>query len=52
MKKSVPIAMALLASLSLPALADGDPEKGKVFNKCKACHVAKASNKVGPTLKA
>lgn len=53
MKKSVPLALALLASLSLPALAEGDPAKGaKVFNKCKACHVADAdTNKVGPTLK-
>ena len=53
MKKSVPLALALLASLSLPALADGDVEKGKaVFNKCKACHEnEKGVNKVGPTLK-
>ena len=53
MKKSVPLALALLASLSLPALADGDVEKGKaVFNKCKACHEnEKGINKVGPTLK-
>ena len=34
---SVNLALALLASLSLPALAEGDPAKGaKVFNKCKA----------------
>ncbi|MFO1123339.1 MAG: cytochrome c family protein [Hyphomicrobiales bacterium] len=53
MKKSVPLALALLAGLSLPALADGDVEKGKaVFNKCKACHEnEKGVNKVGPTLK-
>ena len=53
MKKSVPLALALLASLSLPALAEGDPANGaKVFNKCKACHEnEKGVNKVGPTLK-
>lgn len=34
------------------ALADGDPEDGaKVFNKCKACHVAdEPQNRVGPHL--
>jgi cytochrome c len=42
-------ALALWGSV---ALADGDPEDGaKVFNKCKACHVAdEPQNRVGPHL--
>jgi len=43
----------LLASLAMPALAEGDAEKGaKVFKKCKACHTVGegAKNKVGPIL--
>ena len=53
MKKSMTLALALLASLSGAALAEGDAAKGeKVFNKCKACHVADAeTNKIGPHLK-
>ena len=46
-------AAALLATLAIPALAQGDPAAGeKVFNKCKACHQvgADAKNRVGPTL--
>ncbi|HSA79323.1 MAG TPA: cytochrome c family protein [Geminicoccaceae bacterium] len=41
---------AVLASSA--ALAEGDPEAGaKVFNKCKACHVAtEEKNRVGPHL--
>jgi cytochrome c len=44
---------ALVASIAMPALADGDAEKGeKVFKKCKACHAVGegAKNKVGPEL--
>ena len=44
---------ALGLSLAGPALADGDPAKGKkVFRKCKACHTVgdKAKNKIGPIL--
>jgi cytochrome c len=35
-----------------PALADGDPAKGRtVFNKCRACHVVdQEQNRVGPHL--
>ncbi len=43
----------LLASVALPALAEGDAAKGeKVFKKCKACHAVgdDAKNKVGPQL--
>ena len=43
----------LLASVALPALAEGDATKGeKVFKKCKACHAVGdgAKNKVGPQL--
>jgi len=48
-------ALAGLILLALPsgrALADGDAEAGqKIFNKCKACHVADSDkNKVGPSL--
>lgn len=44
---------AALACLTVPALADGDAEKGeKVFRKCKACHAVGegAKNKIGPLL--
>ena len=53
MKKSVTLALAVLASISGSALADGDAAKGeKIYNKCKACHVADAeTNRVGPHLK-
>lgn len=53
MKKSMTLALALLGALSSAALAEGDAAKGeKVFNKCKACHVADAeTNKIGPHLK-
>ncbi len=53
MFKSRLILTALAATLAMPALADGDAEKGKkVFNKCKACHAVGegAANKVGPQL--
>jgi cytochrome c len=42
-----------LACFAVPALAEGDAEKGeKVFRKCKACHAVgeDAKNKVGPQL--
>ena len=53
MKKTAMLVFAALAAMSVPALADGDAAKGeKVFNKCKACHVADAeTNRVGPHLK-
>ena len=43
---------ALLAVSAAPALADGDPKKGKrVYNKCKTCHeLTKTKNKIGPHL--
>jgi cytochrome c len=43
---------AASATLSVPALADGDPDRGKkVFNKCSACHVVdQEKNRVGPHL--
>jgi cytochrome c len=43
----------LLASLALPAFAEGDVDNGKkIFKKCKACHAIGegAKNKVGPAL--
>lgn len=43
----------LLASLALPAFAEGDVDNGKkIFKKCKACHAIGegAKNKVGPDL--
>ena len=42
----------VLSVLAAPAFAEGDAKKGKrVFNKCKACHVAnKEKNRVGPHL--
>lgn len=53
MMKSVLTAGALIISVALPALAEGDATKGeKVFKKCKACHQVGdgAKNRVGPTL--
>ncbi len=53
MMKSVLTAGALVVSLAMPALANGDAEKGeKVFKKCKACHQVGegAKNRVGPIL--
>ena len=52
MFKTLSIAVtAVLVTLS-PALAAGDAENGKrVFNKCKACHVAnEEKNRIGPHL--
>ncbi|MEX0316343.1 MAG: cytochrome c family protein [Ruegeria sp.] len=51
-KRSLILA-TLASALALPALAEGDAEKGeKVFRKCKACHAVgeDAKNKVGPQL--
>ncbi len=59
MRASFPIAFAVAAGLSGPALSAGDPAAGeKVFNKCKACHSIVAPDgtaiqkggKVGPNL--
>ena len=53
MLKKPMIAGVTIAMLAMPALADGDAEKGeRVFNKCKACHAVgeDAKNKVGPVL--
>lgn len=52
MLRNIVYAAAVLTLLASPALADGDAAKGKrVFNKCKACHVAdKEKNRVGPHL--
>ena len=50
---STALALAFAAALgSGPALADGDPAKGKkVFNKCKTCHTLMAGKKkIGPHL--
>ena len=46
------VLMGALTLGSSLALADGDAEDGaKVFNKCKACHVAdEPQNRVGPHL--
>lgn len=48
--RSIIMAAALVAT-ALPAVS-ADAEKGaKVFNRCKACHVADAAtNKTGPSL--
>ena len=53
MKNTALLAAASLALMSGAAFAEGDAAKGaKVFNKCKACHVANAeTNRVGPYLK-
>ncbi|WP_171177136.1 cytochrome c family protein [Ruegeria sp. HKCCD8929] len=51
-KRSLILA-TLASALALPAVAEGDAEKGeKVFRKCKACHAVgeDAKNKVGPQL--
>jgi cytochrome c len=43
----------LIASVSAPAVAQGDAEAGeKVFRKCQACHMVgeDAKNRVGPVL--
>jgi cytochrome c len=47
------LGVGLMVLVSGPVLADGDAVAGKkVFNKCKACHVADAeTNRVGPYLK-
>jgi cytochrome c len=47
------LGVGLLLVGASPALAQGDPAAGKkVFNKCRACHVADAEkNRVGPYLK-
>lgn len=52
MKRAI-LALFLAGSWAIPALADGDAAEGeKVFNKCKACHVADTeTNRVGPYLK-
>jgi len=52
MLRNIVYTAAVLTLLASPALADGDAAKGKrVFNKCKACHVAdKEKNRVGPHL--
>ena len=47
------LGMTLAAgSIASPALADGDPARGKkMFNKCKACHKLVAGKKgIGPSL--
>lgn len=54
MRHPATLAIAALAAMlaSSAARADGDPALGKVqFNKCAACHSAKAGeNKIGPSL--
>lgn len=53
MIKATITATLMTAAMALPALAEGDAEKGeKVFKKCKACHAVgpDAKNKVGPLL--
>ena len=52
MFKTISIAVTAVPVTLSPALAAGDAEKGKrVFNKCKACHVADAEkNRIGPHL--
>lgn len=54
MRIAAPLAATLLATTLLAgaAHADGDAAAGKiVFNKCMACHSAKAGeNKIGPSL--
>jgi cytochrome c len=53
MSKLILASIVVMAFMTLPALAEGNAEKGEtVFAKCKACHeVEKGVNKVGPTLK-
>ncbi|MFQ5346668.1 MAG: c-type cytochrome [Rhodothalassiaceae bacterium] len=53
MKREILALMAAsMVLLSLPARAEGDPEKGrKVFIRCQACHsLAEGQNRVGPSL--
>ena len=53
MKPSV-LVLAMLVALpaARPAVADGDPTKGKsVFNQCRACHrLEEGKNVIGPSL--
>lgn len=53
MIRSMIAVLAAMIIFGVPALAEGDVEKGeKVFTKCKTCHdIEKGINKVGPTLK-
>ena len=47
------LGFALIAAIAAaPALAEGDPAKGKkVFKKCKVCHTLKVGkNRIGPSL--
>ena len=54
MQRPMLLSLVIAGSLALsaPALADGNPDRGKkVFNKCKACHVVDAEqNRVGAHL--
>lgn len=52
MFKTLSIAVTAVLVTLTPALAAGDAENGKrVFNKCKACHVAnEEKNRIGPHL--
>lgn len=45
-------ALLLVPALSPPVFAAGDAENGKrVFNKCRACHVAdQEKSRIGPHL--
>lgn len=45
-------AIVALSAVSAPALADGNPDKGKsLFNLCRACHSLEAGkNLIGPSL--
>lgn len=43
--KSFLTATATIFAFAIPAIAEGDPEKGeKVFNKCKACHMVQSDD--------
>ncbi|AXI48179.1 cytochrome c family protein [Sulfitobacter sp. SK012] len=51
--KIVTQVILVLAIMSGPVFAEGNPDKGKkLFSKCKACHMVgeKAKNRVGPEL--
>ncbi|MFO7757746.1 MAG: c-type cytochrome [Roseovarius sp.] len=56
--KTLITASATLLTLAMPALAEGDAEKGeKTFNQCKACHMIASEDeaivrggRVGPNL--
>jgi cytochrome c len=52
MKLRIALAAFALLTVSAPAMAQGDAEKGKnVFKRCQVCHVHDAkTNKVGPHL--